>query len=170
MPYVDPQTVHNPTTGAVIPASWGDIVRDDLEFLADPAAFAGYNIAVPVATATSQAMPIGSEFFDNASMHSTSTNNTRITVPYDGRYEFTATVRFDPSSTGVRRGAFRVNGSTIYESMQVPAVSTLRSVVITCNRKIVLSATDYVELLTEHTAGADLAVEVLEYGCRFITR
>ena len=30
-PYVDPQTIHNPSTGASPPASWGDAVRDALE-------------------------------------------------------------------------------------------------------------------------------------------
>ena len=31
--YTDPQTVHNPATGTSPPATWGDTVRDDLQYL-----------------------------------------------------------------------------------------------------------------------------------------
>ena len=35
-PYVDPQTVHNPTTGTSPPASWGDTVRDNQQYFSTP--------------------------------------------------------------------------------------------------------------------------------------
>lgn len=171
MPYVDPQTIDNPTAGQPIPAAWSDQVRNDLEYLVDPPACSVYhNTTATVATATPSALAANSEFFDNDSMHSTSTNNTRITATTAGRYEFNATIRFDPDADGVRRGAFRVNGTTIYESMQVPGVSSLRSCVITCTRKIVLAAGDYVEVLAEHTAGNNLAVELYEFAAKWETR
>ena len=36
MPYVDPQTIDNPTAGNPIPAAWADQVRNNLEFLIAP--------------------------------------------------------------------------------------------------------------------------------------
>ena len=56
MPYTDPQTIHNPATGTVAPATWGDILRENSEFLIDPPACSvTHSTTQSIATATTVA-------------------------------------------------------------------------------------------------------------------
>ena len=171
MPYVDPQTVNNPTAGQPIPAAWGDVVRDDLEFLIGPPACSVYASAAQVVAdgISTVALTANSERFDNDSMHSTATNTSRITATRAGRYLFIATVQFAANATGNRRMAFRVNGTTTYESTLVGATAT-NSIVTTAPAMFTLAATDYVECMVWQTSGGNLNVTLLEFGATFLTR
>lgn len=171
MAYADLNTIHNPTAGQVPPASWGDQIRDNFEFLIDPPACSVYNSAAQtIANATTTSMTADSENFDNNSMHSTSTNTSRITFTTAGRYLCFATVQFAADVDGVRNVKFRINGATEYECVQVPAVSSVSSIVITATRAFVFAASDYVECRVSHTAGNNLSVTLLEFGATFLTR
>lgn len=169
--YVDLNTVSNPTAGQPITAAWGDQVRENCEFLIDPPACSVYSAsAQSVATGTtSVALLAGSEYFDNAAMHSTASNTSRITAPIDGRFLVTATVQFAANATGNRRMAFRVNGTTTYESTLVGGTAT-NSIVTTAARMFTLSATDYVECVVWQTSGGNLNVTLLELAATFLTR
>jgi hypothetical protein len=171
VPYVDPNLVHNPTTGAVAPAAWGDVVRDDLEFLIDPPVCSVFNSTVQsVANNTVAAMLANSENFDNDAMHSTVSNTSRLTIQTAGRYLFIATMLFAIDVDGFRSVKFQVNGTgTIYESSRFPAVIS-NTMVATGVRSLSLAAGDYVEAFAHHTAGAALDVTLLEYFASFETR
>lgn len=171
MPYVDLNTIHNPSAGGIPPASWGDQVRDNLEFLIDPPACSVYGSAAQsVGTSSTETMLANSENFDNASMHSTSSNTGRITATTAGRYLVFCTVVFDADADGNRRVDFRVNGSDAYKVFNLPAVSSVSESVLTGARALILNASDYVEVRVTHTAGNDLDVTLEEFGATFLTR
>lgn len=172
MPYVDPNTVHNPATGTVAPAAWGDTIRDDLEFLIDPPACSVFNSSsVVVASATSAFLAANSENFDNDAMHSTVSLTSRITGQTAGRYLFTVSLQYsDPGgATGNRWASLRVNGTTTFENMLVPA-AVGNSTIVTATKHLVLAAGDFVEARAFHTQGANLNVTLLEFAALFLTR
>ena len=171
MAYVDPNTVSNPTTGQVIPAAWGDQLRDNQEFFIDPPAVSAYhNTTQSVANNTDDYLSCNAENFDNDSMHSTSTNNSRITINTAGRYMVIASIRFAADADGFRQIKFEVNRTTTYESSLVLSSGSSLSTVLTGVRWMTLAASDYVEVICRHLAGAALDVQVYEFAATFQTR
>lgn len=171
--YTDPNTVHNPSTGAVAPAAWGDVIRDDLEALIEPPACSVYHSTTQsVAASTTVYLSANSENFDNDGLHSTVTNTSRITIQKTGRYELISTVQFAPEAagSGVRNVKFRVNGTTTYESIQVVHTSTGSSAVLPGTRKLDLTAGDYVECGAFQSSPNSVNVTLLEFACKFDTR
>lgn len=173
MPYVDLDTIHNPATGAVAPAAWGDQVRDNLEFLVDPPACSiKETTAQSVPNVTDTAMTSNEENFDNNSMHSTVTNTSRITIQTAGRYLLFSTLRFAGSTGGFyRQVQFLVNGATTYAmatATQVPNAGV--ETIISTSKALVLAAGDYVECMARHNAGGALNVNLDEFAAIFITR
>jgi hypothetical protein len=142
MPYVDPQVGHNPTTGAVIPASWGDDVRTDVNYFATdkPICRLRHTANLALTNGAWTKITFDTETFDPAGMHSTSVNTSRITIPtseggvyfFEGGVEITANntatiiaarlmvnntteiVRSGPHSTGNATAALRINLCTYY--------------------------------------------------------
>ena len=150
-PYVDPQTVHNPTTGASPPASWGDTVRDNQQLFSTPPSVKAVRTAVQsVAHNTYTALAFNAaDEWDTDSFHSTSTNNTRITVPsgLGGKYHIIGSATFAAGADSTRLMQVRLNGATVIGFLQatngVPAGAFGGSVPI----MYALSAGDYVELV-----------------------
>ena len=115
-PYVDPQTVHNPTTGTSPPASWGDTVRDNQQLFSTPPSVKAVRTAVQSLahnTYTAIAFTAADEW-DTDSFHSTSTNNTRITVPsgLGGKYHIIGSATFAAGADSTRLMQVRLNGAT----------------------------------------------------------
>jgi hypothetical protein len=84
-PYVDPQDVHNPATGASPPAAWGDTVRDGLEFCAKrPGVVLDRTTTQSIANGTTL-VPIafgsGTTQRDTDDFHSETASNTRVVIP-----------------------------------------------------------------------------------------
>lgn len=171
MAYADLQTIHNPSAGGIPPASWGDQIRDNLEFLIDPPACSVYRNAVQVvSTSSSEVLLANSEIFDNASMHSTSSNTGRITMTTAGRYLLFGRVRFEADADGHRRVDIRKNGTTSTTLFNLPANSAVSDVVITFSTAVVAALSDYWEVIVVHTAGNDIDVTLEEWGATFLTR
>jgi spore coat protein U-like protein len=171
-PYVDLNTIHNPATGTVPPAAWGDQVRDNFESHEDPPACSCFRN-------TSQAVPSGStlgalnandENYDNDSMHSTVTNNSRITINTAGRYTFLAVVTFQANASGNRALAFTVDGTTNYLVELFPSGQGTNSCVMSGTRTIVLAAAQYVECQIWQNSGSTLNVTLDEFAAWRITR
>lgn len=172
MAYVDPNTIHNPATGTVAPAAWGDVVRDDLEFLVDPPTCSVFDSAGDtVGNDTVTTLSADSENFDNDAMHSTVTNDSRITVQTAGRYEFYARVNFQADTTDGRRVIqLRLNGTTATTLISTRSVVDGNSQTISGSMKQVMSAADYMECRALHTAGNNLTVTLQEFAALYITR
>lgn len=160
MGYTDPNTVDNPTAGSVAPTAWGDIVRDDLQFLANPPKCRVYNSAnISIATSgTPQALTFNSERFDTDSMHSTVSNTGRITFTTAGTYEIGAHVVFDPNSTGYRDLTIRLNGTTTIAYDRDTPIGGGVSTVMFLVSLWAFSAGDYIEVVVTQTSGGALNV------------
>ena len=177
MSYIDPNTIHNPVTGTVAPAAWGDQIRDNLEFLVDPPACSVTDLtgtSVPSNTLTVLG-GTGTENFDNDAMHSDVTNRGRITIQTPGRYLFLATIAYTShtgADTAFIRVSLRVNGTTSYAGMIVKGQAAATSEVkIQATRALPLVAGDYVEITTLHTlVGTVNPVWVEEFFAMFLTR
>lgn len=110
-------------------------------------------------TATYFKMPFGTgtTISDTLSMHSESTNNTRITVPTDGFYNISINSRFANSTSGSGRlGYIYVNNSQV-NSVSSTFDSSGRSAFST-SINYYLSANDYVEFVVYQASGGDLNI------------
>jgi len=169
--YDDLNNTHNPAAGTIPPAAWGDQIRDNFEFLIDPPAVSVYNSAVQALTAGNlTVLTADSEFYDNDSMHSTSTNTSRITCVTDGRYMLFATCRFAANTdTTDRLVQLYVNATDSYNLVQVDAPDEAnRDCIITATKTLVMTAGDYVEVRAR--AGASIDVTLEEFTALFLTR
>lgn len=116
---------------------------------------------ISIANNTVTALTFNSERFDTGNFHSTSSNTSRLTAPTAGLYLIDGSVRIAANSTGRRRLAIRLNGTTdirVVEPSFAPSatvqwfndISTLYQ----------LAPPDYVELTVFQTSGGALNVDV----------
>ena len=111
MPYTSPATQ---TAGAVAAASWANSIKAATDFLANPPACRVYHTAnQSIPNSTESTVAFNSERYDTDSMHSTVTNNSRITITTAGLYAVSVSLQFgvDTDYT-VAYAVLRVNGST----------------------------------------------------------
>lgn len=172
MAYVDLATVQSIATGQPFLAATLEQIRLNEEFLIDPPAASVYNSSSQtVAANTLTVLTADSESFDNDSMHSTSTNTSRLTIQTAGRYLFVATVIFATGTATERNVQFLVDGTTAYEGTKVNAnASGSQNTVLTAVRMIVVTAGQYVEVRARQRTSGDLAVTLSEFAGLFQTR
>ena len=158
-PYVDPQTVHNPTTGGSPPASWGDTVRDNQQLFSTPPSVKAVRTAVQsLANNTSTGLAFtAADEWDTDSFHSTTTNNTRITVPtgLGGKYLLIGAVAFATGVSQIRNVKIQLNGATqlvVFQETQADDLGVSLSIMYK------LSAGDYIELICYQNSGAALNI------------
>lgn len=158
MAWTNPNTVHNPTTGAVIPASWGAMVNQNLLHLRNSPETAGAyrDTAQTINNATVTALSFTTELWDNTDMFGSPP--TRFRAPTDGRYLFTATVSFRANGNGHRTVWLRDSRSGgsfgIHRQNATPSDTTN----ICCSGIVGLLANDYVEVYVEQNSGGPLGV------------
>ena len=100
-----------------------------------------------------------SENFDSATMHSTSSNTSRITVPIAGTYHIMAHIVFDVNGTGRRIVQVLKNGNTYSGNSSEVMVNTNGGYTIfDYNTKLDLAANDYIELQVWHSKGSAMNV------------
>lgn len=159
-PYVDLATIHDPTPGVAPPSTWGDGVRDDLEFAVRNKAHCGvYNSAnISIANATFTAVAFDSERVDVGGMHSTSSNTSRLVVPADnaGWFDSKACASFTANATANRFAAIRLNGSTYLARQVQPACTVSATSDLAFSRDYQLIVGDYLELVVEQDSGGAL--------------
>ena len=170
MAYDDPQNTSNPTTGQPILAAWGDIVRDDLEYLARnaPHCRAVRSATQTLTTATWTAILFtGTESFDVGGMHSTASNQDRVTIPAGeaGKYTYGASVNFDNDLTGLRGARFTLNGTAIGPTLTVPSVGFCSLIVPP--DFTAFAAGDILRLEARHDKGSDLNVLSATLWCKW---
>lgn len=171
-PYVDPQTVHNPATGTSPPASWGDTVRDDLEFLiAPPSVKANRTATQSITSGTWTSVDFtAADSWDTDAFHSTTTNSTRITIPagLGGRYAFIAQAEM---ATGTNTRAMRllVNGTTV-EKVADLFIGTSNIWAGSGSLELALVASDYVELQVWQATGGALNLTKATLSARWVSR
>lgn len=175
MAYTTPRTWS--AGSAIAAADLNTDVRDNVTELYDrlvahgitsttpqPLKSGGYGVSVTrsaqsVPDASDISMAYDTEEWDDAGFHSTVTNTQRITIPTggDGRYEFTAQVDFASDDDGRRAVWIEKNGATEYNRVQVPAVQSAATDILT-SVELDLVAGDYVRCMVRHNAGASINV------------
>lgn len=167
MPYVDLITLHNPSSGGVAPASWGDQIRENEEALRSPPV-CSVTHSVPQTTGSGGLLILSAntENFDTDGMHSNSVNNARITIQSDSHYLCIAVVAWDDFSTaGSRALDFRVDGTTIHPGQAVAGAPVLgaNSGVEAATRSLFLTAGQWIEVAVLQNSGGNLDVQMVEF-------
>jgi hypothetical protein len=119
------------------------------ELGAIPAARATNTANQTIAESTPTVISLGSEGFDTANLHDTTTNNSRLTAPVTGAYQINGRVRWESGAAGVRHLRIEKNlgspgAKTLAEAMgTASAADRMAQNVTTISRLI---AGEYVEL------------------------
>lgn len=108
---------------------------------------------------TLTALNFDTERFDTDGLHSTSTNNTRLTASVAGKYLIFATVTWDTNATGLREIAVKLNDTTYILDDVRSAVNGLNSFNSVAG-VYHLAAGDYIELIGWQNSGGSLSSTV----------
>lgn len=112
---------------------------------------------------TTTAIQLNGETYDTDTMHSTSTNNTRITFNTAGTYVVTANLRFAANATGLRAVNVRLNGGStnLVQVNGAPTPTSIWTGVASCTHTF--TAGDYIEMTGLQASGGALNVDFGEY-------
>ena len=161
-PYVDPQTVHNPTTGGSPPASWGDTVRDNQQLFSTPPSVKAVRTAVQsLAHNSYTALAFNAaDAWDTDAFHSTTSNNTRVTIPsgLGGKYHLIASVTFAAGADSTRLVQIRLNGATVIGLLQATNGVAVGAFGASVPIMYQLAAGDYVEVICYQDSTAALNI------------
>lgn len=106
-------------------------------------------------TATVTEVEWNAETFDTDNYHDNTTNNTRLTVPADGKYLVTATLMYTANATGQRQARIHVNGSEVATNAY-PTHQATYTPGVNISSVLDLSANDYVEIAGYQDSGGNL--------------
>jgi hypothetical protein len=143
-------------------------MRDNIAWTAtDSPTCRVYNSAnLPITTGTVTALTFNSERFDNAAMHSTSSNQSRITIPTGGggKYLVGMVVEWQNSTAGTYRdNRIRNNGSTYHAGNTLTAAAINNVVILNSPTGLwSYTAADYVEFTATQDTGGNLNVLALD--------
>jgi hypothetical protein len=106
--------------------------------------------------------------FDTDSIHSTTTNTGRFTVPTGkgGYWMCIATVQFESNGTGIRAGDFLIGGDMRTKGFRA-LPSSASDTVYSASTVLKLSAADYVEFQVYQNSGGNLAIVADSYNNQF---
>jgi hypothetical protein len=139
------------TTGTVYNAAWYTLLCNMIDAIFSAAARASvFNSTTQSLTnATWTTVTFDSEEIDSGSLHSNSSNTSRITIPSgaDGTYLVTATIPFVANATGGRGVRFQKNGTTVVGTAAWGAAFSASGAgpQVQASLLITLAAGDYVE-------------------------
>ena len=127
-----------------------------------------------VANTTWQQLTFATEEYDTGGFHGT-TNTSRLTIPsgYGGVYQVTASVTWNPSSTGAVFLQVRKNGAASTAASLAASAANFGSLfangdpIVQCNGQLRLVAGDYVELYTAQNSGGPLSLKGTTQAHRF---
>jgi hypothetical protein len=112
---------------------------------------------------TSVALALDSERFDTSGFHSTTVNNSRLTVPagLGGRYLLGTSVQFEANATGLRQTSLRVNGSTGLAVNNCPNVGAVLGTRLASATLYNLAAGDFLEAFAMQESGGSLNAQAI---------
>ncbi len=112
-----------------------------------------------VVTSTWTSITFDTEIYDTDTMHSTSSNTSRLTATTAGLYQITGVISWDSDTTNERRVRVLANGATIVagaiDTRPTAGVAVLYHPV---HGQIHLAASGYVELQVWQNSGSDRTV------------
>lgn len=158
----DLNTIHNPATGSIAPAAWGDAIRDSLEYLlrTKPSCRVTHGSNQSISNNSVTTLSFNTETYDVGGMHSTVSNTSRITIPSGepGKYQLGGGINWQSGGpVGSRRNQYlKVNGITTI--VQSEGGSTGVQAAGTPNVTYPMVAGDYVETQVYQDSGGTLSV------------
>lgn len=178
MTFTDPNLIHEPAAGKVVPAFWGGVVRDDLEHLADPPAASVFAQAAQLVSSEDlgadegAALSAPGKHFDSAAMHDPGEENSRIHVTEAGRYLAVAGVFVDGGAdlaSDYRLVVdFLVNGTTVVRGDARSYAAATPTHGVKATRTLELSAGDFVEVTVLQDSGDEREVTLQEFSLVWI--
>lgn len=155
MAYSSPASV---SAGTVAPATWGNSVKAAADYLANPPSCRVYNSAdISLPNGTFTVITFNQERHDTASMHSTSVNTSRITIPDAGLYLITGHLAFASNATGIRAARIQMNGVTVLAAhMNLGTTSASAESEISISTVYKFAAAAYIELYAFQNSGGAL--------------
>lgn len=138
-------------------------VRDNPTWLRSPPATRAYrqtDMAVSNA-AFNVLSPIDSERFDTDTMHSISTNTSRITFTTAGVYLVVGHVEWDGNATGLRHTSIHLNSTTRLAAMETTTLGAGATTGQTVSTVWKFAAADYVEIYLYQNSGTNINVLAL---------
>lgn len=108
-----------------------------------------------IADSTQTIVDFDAETYDTASLHDNSTNNTRLTIPYAGKYSTSAAIEFAANGTGLRGIYLRINGTTYIAGHSTSGNATVNTT-LSIETKYQFSVGDYIECSVFQTSGGNL--------------
>jgi hypothetical protein len=157
---VDLNTIHNPSVGSIPPATWGDHIRDTLEFLKSPP-------RVKVKRSSTQSIPSGTETavawnaedYDSELMHDNASNPSRLVCRTAGTYAIWAAPEFSANGTGVRFSQVWINNILNVRSPLLVA-DGLTLIGMPIYVEALLAVDDFVEIKVFQNSGAALNLAI----------
>lgn len=139
--------------------------KTPLDFLMNPPRCGVYTATgIPCASGTSTLVTFDTESWDTDSMHSTSTDISRVAINTTGQYLITFYGRFPSNATGYRQLNFRKNsngnsaGGSTMSTIALAAVNGSQTFV-TRTFELNCLAGDYFELFAMQNSGASLTLD-----------
>jgi hypothetical protein len=176
-------TAANLATAGNLQANWTDIASqldnnykpllnsavDEISALLNVPAARVYMSSSQIASAsTVTKVTFDSERFDTDTMHSTSTNTSRLTCNTSGIYNIMGSVMFTANASGLRQVDIYYNDSTIIGIKNTAPISGDHTY-LDVQSIYRLNTGDYVELRVYHDAGSSLALfSTSAYGTEFM--
>lgn len=159
-------TPTNVPTGTVFTQAYSEVIRDDLLYLFDrsdnPArAVVYHNTTQSIANSTATAVVWNTETSDSASLHSTSVNTSRMTIPSGegGTYLIVGYIDWAANATGVRQAYLRLStGSLVLTNVIDNAVAGGGTTPQVVTAVYPLAAGEYVEVVASQTSGGALNI------------
>lgn len=108
-----------------------------------------------ITDSTQTIVDFDAETYDTASLHDNSTNNTRLTIPYAGKYSTSAAIEFAANGTGLRGIYLRINGTTYIAGHSTSGNATVNTT-LSIETKYQFSVGDYIECSVFQTSGGNL--------------
>jgi hypothetical protein len=134
-----------------------------INFLTNPPRCKAYaGAAQTLTTAVAAAVAFNQEEIDNDAMHSTVTNNSRLTVVTAGRYRVRGQVTFVSNSTSYRTADLRATG-TLFAAQAVQAANGTATK-LQVEGEWVASVGDYFELYATQASGGNLDTASGQYN------
>jgi hypothetical protein len=159
----------DPAADNLLSASAAGLLADlPAELQVVPACRVSHNVDQSITNNTATVLAFNLERYDTDTMHSTVTDNSRITINTAGVYVVTANILFEGNATGARHVELRLNGTTIIGYVVATPTGTVgQRVEVTTQWKF--AATDYVEVRVTQTSGGALNVQTAaEYSPEFM--
>ena len=159
-----PTTLTAAVGDKITAANWNTYERDAMSFLLSPPRCYVYLTTVPSpANGVETLISWDTELYDTDTMHSTSTNASRLVATTTGLYACSFQVAWTGNATGVRGVHVRKNSAGNVASGTQMARSfiptgNISGNSVNCVADLQMTATDYLEVFTYQSSGGALAV------------